>query len=383
MGGPTPPHICFFARLHKPGLGDLIQRNIALALIHRAHPTADVTLVVGEDLATRFGDALAHHTYATDVLPCPARGESDPRWPGFLRTLAQRRFRRCVIDPDSVGLHAGHARAAGIPERIGLPQGRPGDEHLTRPLRLPPPLWGRPDLFEYATALADGLGLPGPLRPGDVVPELPRRRPPAPRARPAGTVVAVHPGGAPHWNRRWPQEYYARLCARLVTRGPAAVCLLGEESERGDLELLRDTVLRQAPGAAALVRVEAGADLGRTVDLLADADLLVGNDSALAHIAAALRTPTVVLYGPTGTEFLWTRIYPHHRGVSLRRPCQNLLHAPGRLADRRCEHDCVVAYRGPAGPYPRCLTELPMERVWSAVTAQLASPRPATIRSTP
>ncbi|MEU7137695.1 glycosyltransferase family 9 protein [Streptomyces sp. NPDC046261] len=383
MGAPKPARICVFARLQGPGLGDLIQRNIGLALIRRAHPEADVTLVVGEDLATRFHEALTHHTYATDVLPCPARGESDPRWPGFLRTLAERRFQCCVVDPDSVGLHAGHARAAGIPERIGLPRQRPGDEHITRPLRLPPPLWGRPDLFDHATALAGALGLPGPLRPGEVLPELPRRPPPVPGARPARTVVAVHPGGAPHWNRRWPQRYYARLCARLVTRRAAAVCLLGDAAERAELELLRDTVLGEAPEAATAVRVEAGAGLGHTVDLLAEADLLVGNDSALAHIAAAVRTPTVVLYGPTGTEFLWTRIYPHHRGVSLRRPCQNLLHAPGRLADRRCEHDCVAAYRGPAGPYPRCLTELPVERVWSAVTAQLASPHPATIRSTP
>ncbi|MEU7103694.1 glycosyltransferase family 9 protein [Streptomyces sp. NPDC046215] len=374
--------VCVFAALHGPGLGDLVQRNIMLALIRRAHPHARVTLVVGEELAARFAELFAAHTYATDVLTCPP-DEAHPRWPAFLRTLAGRRYERCVIDPDSAALHAGHALAAGIPDRIGLPLGRPGDEHITRPLRLPPPVWGRPDLFDHATALAGALGLPGRLRAGQLVPDLPRRPGPARPARPAsaGPVVAVHPGGAPHWNRRWPPSRYADLCVRLATRRSAALRLLGTAPERAELRALRDTVRAGAPGAD--VRVETGADLNRTANLLAGADLLVGNDSALAHLAAAVRTPSVVIYGPTGTEFLWTRIYPHHRGVSLRWPCQSLLHAPGRLEDRRCAHDCVLPYRGPEGPYPRCLTALPVERVWAAVTAQLASSPPATIRSTP
>ncbi|MEU5127898.1 glycosyltransferase family 9 protein [Streptomyces mobaraensis] len=378
----TTTRTAVFAHLRAPGLGDLLQRNIGLALVRRARPATAVTLIVGEDLAARFGPVLTRHTYATDVLPCPQRGEADPRWPAFLRTLADRRFALAVVDPDSQGLHAGHARAAGVPERIGLPQDRPGDEHITHPIRLPRPLWGTPDLYEYATALAAALGLSPPPRPGDVLPELPRTRdvrpPTAGLPRP---LVAVHPGGAPHWNRRWPHEHYARLCARLAAELSASLCLLGDAAERPELELLRHAVLTRYPRA--VVHIEAGADLDRAANVLADADLLVGNDSSLAHVAAAVRTPSVVLYGPTGTEYLWTRIYPYHRGVSLRWPCQRLRHAAGELAGRRCAHGCVLPYQGPAGPYPRCLADLPVDRVWPAVTARWASPHPVTIRSTP
>ncbi|MFI9722921.1 glycosyltransferase family 9 protein [Streptomyces sp. NPDC052396] len=374
--------IAVFADLRAPGLGDLLQRNIGLALIRRAHPAAVLTLVVGEDLASRHGRTLTDHTLADNLLTCPGEpGEPDD---AFLRTLAGRGFALCVVDPDSAGLHAGHARAAGIPHRIGLPQGRPGDEHITHPIRLPRPLWGAPDLYEYAVGLAGALGLPDRPRPEDVLPELPRRHGTvAPTADLPRPLVAVHPGGAPHWNRRWPHEHYARLCTLLAAEHSASFCLLGDAAERPELGLLRDAVLARHPRA--VVRVEAGAGLERAVSILADADLLVGNDSAPAHIAAAVRTPTVVLYGPTGTEYLWARIYPHHTGVSLRWPCARLHHAPDRLADRRCAHDCVLPYRGPAGPYPRCLAELPVERVRSAVRDRLRTvrPHPATIRSTP
>ncbi|SHF86118.1 glycosyltransferase family 9 protein [Streptoalloteichus hindustanus] len=366
---PAIRRIAVFARLRGPGLGDLVQRNILLSLLRRAHPLAEVSVVAGSELVDRFSELLTGHSYATDVLRCPAVGDTDPgRWREFRRVLAERGFQMCVVDPDSRDLDAREARAAGIPVRVALPTGGPGDTAITHPIRLPPSLRGRPDLYDYARGAAAALGLPAP-RSGEVVPVLPKRPEWTPELDAPAPRIAVHPGGARLWNRRWPLRHFARLCVRLVDELDASLYLLGAEQERAELAVLSRDVLAQRPDAR--VHVAVGESLNRTANLLAGVELLVGNDSAPAHLAAALRTPTVVLYGPTGTEFLWARVYPRHRGVSLRYPCQDIRHAAEDVATRRCEHACPVAYESPEGPYPRCLTDLPVDEVWRAVTRQL------------
>ncbi|WP_157905131.1 glycosyltransferase family 9 protein [Amycolatopsis sp. M39] len=372
--------MCVFARLAGPGLGDLVQRNIAFSLLRRAFPSAGLTVVTGATVAARFAEFFGRHSYATGVLPCPDPGEQDPRgWARFSARLAEIRPQACFVDPDSKGLGAAEARRAGIPVRLGVPAPGDGEGDLTHPLRLPRPLFGRPDLFDHAAALAAALDLPGPLRPAEAVPPLPRSGEPPPELGPAAPRLAVHPGGSSQWNRRWPLGNYAELC-RLAARHTGAVCyLFGDRSERDDLHRLAEAIAAHRPGTGA--EVVADAALDRTANLLAEMDLLLGNDSSLAHVAAAVRTPAVVLYGPTGTEFLWARVYPHHTGVSLRYPCQSATNPAAALAARSCEHDCALAYVSADGPYPKCLADLSVDRVWAAVSRRLGQSRAARIEA--
>jgi heptosyltransferase-2/glycosyl transferase protein BlmE len=111
-------------------------------------------------------------------------------------------------------------------------------------------------------------------------------------------------------------------------------------------------------------------------------DLLVGNDSSPAHIAAALRTPTVVVYGPTGTEFLWARIYPAHRGVNKRYPCQHRRLDPVDEAVP-CAYACPCAFVSSDGPYPRCLIDISVDEVYEKVHAQLGLEPRAELDPTP
>jgi ADP-heptose:LPS heptosyltransferase len=372
---PTVQRICVFAQLHLPGLGDLVQRNIMLALLRRAHPDATVTVVVGETLADRFADLFDGHLYATDLVACPDPGDDDERrWAAFLAELTGRRYQLCLVDPGSHTLGATHARAAGVPVRMGYPQGVSSGRDLTHPIRLPPPLLGFPDLYEYACALAARLGIGQPPRPSETLPELPRRPVEVPELAAPGPRIAVHPTGQPHWNRRWPLERYVQLCDWLIGALGASLYLLGAGDERAELTLLRDRIRQRRP--AGFVHVDIDGSIDRTAALIAGVDLFVGNDSGLAHIAAAVRAPTVVIYGPTGTELLWSRIYPRHRGVSLRYSCQAIINTVEDVAGRRCEHGCAVPYEGPDGPYPKCLTDLSVDQVRNAVTAQLRAAEP-------
>jgi ADP-heptose:LPS heptosyltransferase len=379
-GGPLTGQrrVCVFARLWEPGLGDLIQREIFLDLLKQACPGAEVTLVVGPAAAERFAEFFARHSRADRVLSCPEYGDEDPgRWDRFRAAVASEGYGCCLVDPDSRGLGAEQASRCGIGIRIGFATGQRDDRYLTRPVRLPAAIFGLPDLLDFARALAGAVGVAAPA-PEAAVPWFRFTGQPVP-ALPS-PVVAMHPGGARHWNRRWPLARFGELGRRLAAGkgegevGGASLVLLGPAEEAADLAELAGLA-----GAGAVAQVCAGAPLDTVASWLAAADVLVGNDSALAHIAAALRTPTVVLYGPGMTEFMWTRVYLRHDGINRHYECQtvrNLPRGPG-VTTMPCRHSCHYPYESAAGPYPRCLTDIPVDTVHQAVLRQLARGRRA------
>ncbi|NDD29117.1 MAG: hypothetical protein EB084_12705 [Proteobacteria bacterium] len=114
------------------------------------------------------------------------------------------------------------------------------------------------------------------------------------------------------------------------------VLLMGEEAERAELEVLRDTL--GSTGVAARVWVGGVQDLGTLLGLLAEARLYFGADTGPMHMAAALGVPVAAVFGG-GT---WPRFVP------------------------QAEHACVVVRPiecfgcGWSCPYPRprCLDEL-------------------------
>jgi len=85
---------------------------------------------------------------------------------------------------------------------------------------------------------------------------------------------------------------------------------------------------------------------------------VVGVDTGLCHLAAALDVPGVTLYGATRSDLTGTR-GPAQRPLSVDFPCAPCL-------ERRC------AYTGPATVVPACYASLPPGRVWDELAALLA-----------
>lgn len=112
---------------------------------------------------------------------------------------------------------------------------------------------------------------------------LDRRRP----------VIALAPGSA--WGtKRWP--YYPELAVKLAEKFNIVVVGGNADVESGD------TIIAQLPegcGANAAGRLSILASAA----LIARAQLLVTNDSAPQHLASAVDTPTVGIFGPTVPEF--------------------------------------------------------------------------------
>jgi ADP-heptose:LPS heptosyltransferase len=350
-------------------VGDRIIFNVFLALVRKAFPAAVITYVANREDVRRFSEYFGAHCYADHVIGCPAPGEDDPTgWRRLAAELAAGSYDMAIFDPNGQEVMAQRATAAGIAVRVGIVSGAPADRLLTMPVRMAlPDGEGGSDLVDYAAALAGVLGVPAPLA-ADVVPPFPFRSEAMPVLLPP--IVAVQPGGAPGWNRRWPLSRFCGLCRTLALAEHASFILVGTADEQAELAFLRDRILAASPSTPVLV--SAGESLNRLACLLHHADVLVGNDSAPAHVAAAVRTPAVVLYGPASREFWWRRAYPHHRAVDHHRVCRSDRQGGGSTV-MPCRYSCHYPYLSAAGPYPECLRDIRVDEVRRAVLAALAA----------
>ena len=109
-------------------------------------------------------------------------------------------------------------------------------------------------------------------------------------------VLAVGPTA--NWGgKQWPAERSADVAARATDTGGvlpgASVAVLGAESERAMAQPLLDGL--PAERVVDLI----GRPLRIAAACIARSDLYVGNDSGLMHIAAAVGTPTLGLFGPS------------------------------------------------------------------------------------
>jgi heptosyltransferase-2 len=149
-------------------------------------------------------------------------------------------------------------------------------------------------------------------------------------------VAALCPGAIGQ-GKRWPVAHFAELARRLTADGNA-VWVLGSPGETP----LAHEIVAAAPGARDLT----GPDLRNAVLALAAADVAITNDSGLMHVAAALGTPTVALFGPTDPK-LWAPLNP--------------------LA-------AAIEPDGGTGATRRRTEDIPTQRVLDAVRAALARP---------
>ena len=132
---------------------------------------------------------------------------------------------------------------------------------------------------------AQALDYPLPETPPDA--GLDRSRFPAPKLTPP-YVLFLH--GTTWSSKRWPLEQWRSLGAWIAARGPRVVLPWGNEAERLDAETI-------AAACNGLVLPRLG--LTDLAGWLAHADYCIGVDTGLAHLAAALGTPQLSLYGPT------------------------------------------------------------------------------------
>jgi ADP-heptose:LPS heptosyltransferase len=93
--------------------------------------------------------------------------------------------------------------------------------------------------------------------------------------------------------KRWPAASFAEVADRLQQEGCGAVVMIGGPDERADVAAMSGMMKTPAIDLAGATTV------GLLPALLSRASLLITNDSGPMHVAAAVGTPVVALFGPT------------------------------------------------------------------------------------
>jgi heptosyltransferase II len=137
------------------------------------------------------------------------------------------------------------------------------------------------------------------------------------RIAPRAQWVALAPGSV--WaTKRWPEDSFVKLAQLLKTKG-FSVLLVGGVQDAP----LCERIAAAAGGVTANLAGLQG--LRGSAALLGRCRMLVSNDSAPMHLAVAVRTPVIAIFGPTSPEFGFGPLGQHDRIVEtsgLRcRPC--------------------------------------------------------------
>jgi lipopolysaccharide heptosyltransferase II len=294
-----PPRNILFIRVDR--IGDMVVSTPALRAIKRSSPGAHLTVLASRSNA----QLLRHDPHVDRVLVWDGvRPLGSPI--GFLHRanrLARARF-DAVIDPMTghdlrTALIAWLSRA---PMRIGYAGYgrevffshicRPGGDRLMVDLIL--------DLTYILGARPDGGTPQLRLLPIELEQARCRLTSSGSAGRP---LVAIHPG-AHYPSQRWPADYFARMAQHLQRDHACRVILLGGPE---DGTLIKRIQASAAMDLAAFERL----DVRQTAAMIAQADVLVCNNSGPLHLAAALGTPTLSFMGPTDRD-RWMPAGPGH-----------------------------------------------------------------------
>ncbi len=159
-------------------------------------------------------------------------------------------------------------------------------------------------------------------------------------------IVAIDPGAG--WRSRvWAEARFHQLSRALVDKGYKIVQL----GSRGRRKLDGATV-----DLVGRVRLR---DLAR---LIGRFSLFIGNDSGLQHVAAAVGTPQVIVYGPTRFA-----AGPYPSTVAV---------APASDCSRHCFMDCGRRLQKTDAQISHCMDEITVEQVLAGVDQALGLPRP-------
>lgn len=275
-----------------------------------------------------------------------------PRGGGWRSLLELRRELRAerydaVLDLQRLAKSALLARAVGTPRTIGFDRGRAKEcSWLLHAERVAPADAARP-MAEQALDFARHLGLrPGPARID--LPLWPEAEAWAEqRLAGVGSPVALNIGATKPANR-WPAERWGELARRLKVEGGVEPVLTGGPSDRP----LADAVMERA--GVPLVDLVGATDLRQLAAILRRVKTVVSADTGPMHLAAAVGSPIVALFGAADERRTGPLGQLEHV-VRTNPPC-----APcGKRDCPRPRHDCML--------------DLGVERVLSAVRSRLGS----------
>jgi len=343
-------------------LGDVVLTTPLIAELAKRGPTDVLTTRPGSEILS--GNPAIRNLFVYD------KRDGDKGVRGFSRIVGQvrRAGRYGTVSPsenapksstiyDAAYLAQGSIRsgllalAAGVRHRIGFDTSS-GKAFYTERVRYDPSRHHAERLWSLAMSDCADPPTAEQIRPR-LYPGEDERSAVDALLAPAGIVapfIVLAPGSA--WGtKRWP--FYPELAALIAPQFPIVVV-----GGRGEVETADAIVASVEPGRA--MSTAGRLSLLASAEMIRRAAALVGNDSAPQHLASAMGTPTVTLFGPTTPDFGFGPLAPGSVTVGVTdlacRPCDR--HGP-----MRC----------PLGHW-RCMRELSSRHVYEVLMQTLSAP---------
>ncbi len=352
-------------------IGDVLMATAVVGQLRRAYPQARLAFAVG-DWSRRVVEG---NPLIDEIVPCGRVAAGAPYglrdYLGLVRRLRRGRYDLAVVLERSAVLSL-LPFLAGIPHRVGIDSGGRG---FSLTIRVP---WRgqRHEAELYLdTVRALGLSIEEPrasFYPSDADRDWAARvrQGPEPGPHSSGAAsaprrvrVALHAGGGSNPGmvltaKQWLPERFAELARRLLEAG-AEVVLLGGSSDRPVSDRVRSILGSEGEP---ILDLTGATTLGQLGAVISSCDLFVGNDSGPTHLAAAVGTPVVAIFGPS-TPQMYGPLGPHTHVIYRPVECSPCF-VNGSFA-RHCRHY-------------RCQHAISVDDVWEAVVRLLdLSPSPA------
>jgi len=325
-------------------IGDTVLSTPSLYALRRFLPNAQIDILIEDWVAP----VLDGHPHVDNVVVLERGGV-------ISRARVARQIRSTGYDV-VYNLHGGTTatfltRATGARHRVGLKSYQYAHLH-NHQAPSPLVLWGQQKTHsvEQQLALLGWTGVPVTDRPRTHL-AVTQKADDVINQRLAqgglydGDIALIHPATA-FATKQWATQNFARVAEWLAERGLASVAVGAPE----DREILK-SLLEQA----AVPITSLDLSLPEVAALAARSRIFVGNDSGIAHIAAAVGTPSVVIFGSSN--------------VAHWRPW-NKAAAEVVLEEMSCQP--CHGYFCEKFPQPECILRVPVERVVTAIDRALS-----------
>ena len=264
-------------------IGDFILTLPALKLLRDAFPSSHLEVlgykhIVALAEMTGYANASRSIEYALLSSFFSRDGELAPELVAYFGSFQQ--VISYLFDPDDI--FASNLRRAGVRNLIVGSSKITDQEHAARQLARP--------LERLALYLDDPAAILSPNEPREVDPSL----------------IALHPGSGSE-TKNWPLQHWAALAESLLSADLGRrLLLIGGEADAERVARLCAVLPNDR------VRCAQNLSLVELAAHLQNCALFLGHDSGISHLAAAVGTPAVLLFGPTDPA-IWAPVNPQVR----------------------------------------------------------------------
>lgn len=343
------PHVLVIRRRY---LGDIVLLGSLCRNLKLHWPRARIAVLC----EPAYADVLTMNADVDEVFHFPA---GTTRWPRLIGRLRRARFTH-VLDLDNRDKTAFLSRATGAPVRVT--QRHAEKVHFpslyTASERLPAAFLDHRHITDLYLHLLGNIGVPIASREVRLTPRtedlalaqnLFSRLFPA--GRPAGTpLILIHPGSRSPW-RVWPPESFGEVISQLIRRRAARVAIVAGP---GDQTVVAQIQRHADPG---LPVVDQALSLPQLAALFASCDALLCHDSGPMHLAAAVGTRVIALFGSQPLH-LWRPVGEKHVTLQPPLPCAQCA-SPGLCQPHDSYHN-------------HCVRNITVQRVYEAISQALA-----------